>query len=169
MEVIMIGFTIFSRQMMNFSVNIFHEFRSIFVKVGMRINVLIGVFFIRDLFKIVYVQLTNKGGQVWMLKVFGKNFLRKSGRILYLKWVLFGTPTNILRGLILQLRKLLHLASVVTLREMLKSYFAFFLLFYSLTNLLYYITPWSFPFHKVFQCSRIFLKRNRISQTKSIW
>jgi len=46
--------------MMYLSVNIFHEFGPIFVKVGMRINVLIGVFFISNLFKIVYVQLTNK-------------------------------------------------------------------------------------------------------------
>ena len=74
----------------------------------MGINVLIGVFFIRNLFEIVYIQLTYKGGEVRMLEVFGKDFLRKSGRIVNLKGVLFDTPSDILRGLILQLKKLLQ-------------------------------------------------------------
>ena len=83
----------------------------------MGINVLIGVFFIRNLFEIVYIQLTYKGGEVRMLEVFGKYFLRKSGMIVNLKGALFAFPSDKLGGLILQLKKLLHSASVLRSTE----------------------------------------------------
>ena len=60
----MIGFAVLVGQMMNFSINVFHQLRTIFVEKRMGINVLIGVFFIRNLFEIVYIQLTNERGQV---------------------------------------------------------------------------------------------------------
>jgi hypothetical protein len=74
----------------------------------MGIVVLVGVFFIRNFFKIVDVELTNKGREVGMLEVLRKYFLGKPRRIPYCERLPLGAPSDILLPLVLNLIKNVH-------------------------------------------------------------
>lgn len=107
----------FEGQMVDFTVDVVHELGFIFVKVGMKVDVLIGVFLIGHLLEIVNVELAYERGQVGMFEVFRKDFLRKSRRVFYLKLILLLVPCDVLRGLILLLLKQLHSTFVSTSPE----------------------------------------------------
>jgi hypothetical protein len=109
-KLLMAGLVLLVGYVMHFAGDTVHEVGIVFIKVWVRVNVLIGVFITGDLFEVVNIQLTNEGREIGMLEVFGKNFLRKSRRIPYLKRVLLTPPTDVLRGLILHLNQDLHLA-----------------------------------------------------------
>ena len=106
-------FVIFQGQMVDFTVDVVHKFGFIFVKVWMKVDVLIGVFLIGNLLEIINVKLAYERGQVGMFEVFRKDFLRKSRRVFYLKLILLAVPCDVLRGLILILPKQLHLTFVL--------------------------------------------------------
>lgn len=125
----------------NFSMNILHFLRFFFIEPLMFVDILCGVFFIVHFSEIINVQLTDERWEVRMLEIFWQDELRKSRRIHNYEWRLFWSPADILRGLILLLYIILHWAYVLTLPKRMRFCFAFFPLFYSLTNLKYYIRP----------------------------